>query len=197
MACERIHAAITAHVGATLAGANAVRVVLDPYNPTGSTRHVNFTTARQSLWATQGPPPKCHVNRVVFDSDWEAEFCRVAEGHQRVLAYAKNHSLGFEVPYRLGGTQRHYRPDFIVRIDDGHGDPLNLVVEIKGFRGEDAVAKAETMATQWVPGVNALGSYGRWAFAEFRSADDLEAGFDRLVRQVIAGEPASAVAQAS
>ena len=181
MACERIHAAISA----TLAGTNAVRVVLDPFNPTGSTRHVNFTTAKQSLWATQGPPPKSHVNWVVFDSDWEAEFCRVAEAHPRVLAYAKNHSMGFEVPYRMGGTQRHYRPDFIVRIDDGHESPLNLVVEIKGFRGEDAVAKADTMATQWVPGVNALGTYGRWAFAEFRSAHELEADFAKLIQGLL------------
>jgi type III restriction enzyme len=85
------------------------------------------------------------------------------------------------VPYRLGGTQRQYRPDFMVRIDDGTQDPLNLVVEIKGFRGEDAVVKAETMATQWVPDVNARGAYGRWAFAEFRSAHDLEADCHRLV----------------
>ena len=48
MAGERIHAAITA----TLAGKNAVRVVLDLYNPGGSTRYVNFRTAKQSLWAT-------------------------------------------------------------------------------------------------------------------------------------------------
>ena len=38
------------------------------------------------------------------------------------------------------------------------------------------------MATQWVPGVNALGTYGRWAFAEFRSAHDLEADFKQLVQ---------------
>ncbi|MCC7101437.1 MAG: hypothetical protein IT500_17795 [Rubrivivax sp.] len=107
-------------------------------------------------------------------------------------AYVKNHSLGLEVPYRLGGTQRHYRPDFIVRIDDGHDDPLNLVVEIKGFRGEDAVVKGQTMATPWVPGVNALGSYGRWAFAEFRSAHELEADFGRLVGRAIAGAPVTA-----
>jgi len=186
MACERIHAAISA----TLAGANAVRVVLDPFNPTGSTRHVNFTTAKQTLWATQGPPPKSHVNWVVYDSDWEAEFCRVAEGHPRVLAYAKNHSLGFEVPYRLGGIQRHYRPDFIAQIndrddDDEHDDPLNLVVEIKGFRGEDAIVKAETMLTQWVPGVNALGTHGRWAFAEFRSAHDIEADFAAMIDDLL------------
>ena len=185
MACERIHAAISA----TLAGSNAVRVVLDPYNPTGSTRHVNFNTAKQSLWATQGPPPKSHVNWVVYDSDWEAEFCRVAEAHPQVLAYAKNHSLGFEVPYRMGGTQRHYRPDFIVRVDDkssdSHDAPLDLVVEIKGFRGEDAIVKAETMLTQWVPGVNALGSHGRWAFAEFRSANDIEADFAALIEDLL------------
>ena len=198
IACERIHAAISA----TLAGGNAVRVVLDPFNPTGSTRHVNFSTVKQSLWATQGPPPKSHVNWVVLDSDWEAEFCRVAEAHPRVRAYAKNHSLGFEVPYRLGGVQRQYRPDFIVRINDkdgtgkdsGQADALNLVVEIKGFRGEDAIAKAETMATQWVPGVNALGTYGRWAFAEFRSAHDLEADFAKFVeRQVEDAQDLAAV----
>ena len=59
------------------------------------------------------------------------------------------------MPYRLGGTQRHYRPDFIVRINDkgsdkdsdANDDPLNLVIEIKGFRGEDAIVKAETMLT--------------------------------------------------
>ena len=72
-----------------------------------------------------------------------------------------------------------------MRIDDGHDDPLNLVVEIKGFRGEDAVAKADTMATQWVPGVNALGSYGRWAFAEFRSAHDIEVDFAQLVERAL------------
>jgi type III restriction enzyme len=171
--------------------------VLDPYNPTGSTRHVNFTTAKQSLWQTNGPPPKSHVNWVVFDSDWEAEFCRVAEQHPRVRAYAKNLSLGLARIFHEAGTQRHYRPDFIVKIidkdgDDGHDDPLNLVVEIKGFRGEDAVVKAETMASQWVPGVNALGTYGRWAFAEFRSAHDLEADFDRLVQRAIADKSVTA-----
>ncbi len=70
----------------------------------------------------------------------------------------KNHSLGFEVPYRYGSEMRKYRPDFIVLLDDGHGDDdlLHLVVEIKGFRGEDAKDKASTMATYWVPGVNNL-----------------------------------------
>ena len=44
---------------------------------------------------------------------------------------------------------------------------MHLIVEIKGFRREDAKEKKATMDTYWVPGVNNLGSYGRWAFAEF------------------------------
>jgi type III restriction enzyme len=81
-------------------------------------------------------PGRCHVNRVVLDSDWEAELCRVAESHPRVRAWVKNHNLGLEVPYRYGSEMRIYRPDFIVRVDDGHGDEdlLNLVVEIEGYR---------------------------------------------------------------
>ena len=54
-------------------------------------------------------------------------------------------------------------------VDDGHGedDLLRLVVEIKGFRREDAKEKKATIETYWVPGVNRLGAFGRWAFAEF------------------------------
>ena len=97
---------------------------------------------------------------MILDSDWEAEFCRVAEKHPRVKAYVKNHNLGLEVPYRYGSEMRQYRPDFIVLVDDGHGDDdlLHLVVEIKGYRREDAKEKKTTMDTYWVPGVNQLGS---------------------------------------
>ncbi len=165
MACERITAAITRE----LQDRQPIKAMLDPYNPTGSTAHVRFSTTRRELWDTSGPPPKCHLNWIVLDSDWEAEFCRAGESHPRVIAYVKNHNLGFEVPYVYGGEVRWYRPDFIALVDDGHGpqDPLHLVVEIKGYRGEDAKEKKSTMETYWVPGVNNLKTYGRWAFAEF------------------------------
>lgn len=118
---------------------------------------------------------------MVLDSGWEAEFCRVAESHERVRAYVKNHNLGLEVPYLYGSTQRKYLPDFIVRVDDGRDDLLNLIVEIKGYRGEDAKDKASTMRNYWIPGVNNLGSYGRWAFAEFTEVYEIEADFSKLI----------------
>ena len=120
---------------------------------------------------------------MILDSDWEAEFCRVAEVHPRVKAYVKNHNLGLEVPYRYGSDMRQYRPDFIVLVDDGRGDEdlLHLVVEIKGYRGEDAKEKKSTMDTYWVPGVNHLGTHGRWAFAEFTEVYQIESDFKAKV----------------
>ena len=177
MACERITAGITR----SLLGARPIKVVLDPYNPIGSTAHVSFNTSKTDRWETNSQ--RCQVNWVILDSDWEAEFCRVAEAHPRVLAYVKNHNLGLEVPYRYGSAIRQYRPDFIVRIDDGKGvkDPLNLIVEIKGYRREDAKEKKSTMDTYWVPGVNNLKSQGRWAFAEFTEVYQMQHDFEAKV----------------
>ena len=176
-ACERIFAAITREG----IDSRPVKAVLDPYNPVGSTAHVNFNTTKASRW--EADSRRCHINWLVLDSDWEGEFCRVAESHPHVKAYVKNHNLGLEVPYRRGSEMRTYLPDFIVRIDDGRGDDdlLNLIVEIKGYRGEDAKDKKATMDTYWVPGVNHHGDYGRWAFAEFTDVSGMEAAFDRLV----------------
>ena len=139
------------------------------------------TPPGRDRWETD--PARCHVNWVVLDSDWEAEFCRVAESHPRVRAYVKNHNLGLEVPYRYGSETRRYLPDFIVLVDDGHGDDdlLHLVVEIKGYRREDAKEKKATMDTYWVPGVNNLGTLGRWAFAEFTEIYQIEADFKAKV----------------
>ena len=161
MVCERIKVAIAL----ATKDKEKIEVVLDPFNRKGSTRHVNFSTAKRT-WTTD--KNKSHINMVACDSEWEAEFCRVVEQHKRVLSYVKNQGLGFEVPYQIGWTPRTYYPDFILKIDDGQrDDPLHLVVEIKGYRREDAKDKANTMNAFWVPGINQLGTYGRWAFAEF------------------------------
>ena len=172
-ACQRITAAITRKT----MGKSPIKAILDPYNPVGSTNYVNFTTSKMDRWETDSR--RCHINWVILDSDWEGEFCRVAESHPQVHSYVKNHSLGFEVPYLCGSENRKYRPDFIVRVDDGHGDQdlLNLVVEIKGYRREDAKEKKSAIETYWIPGVNNSGQHGRWAFAEFTEVFVMEADF--------------------
>jgi type III restriction enzyme len=173
MACERITAGITR----ALVGESPIKALLDPYNPVGSSSHVNFTTSKTSRRWTDSR--RCQINWVILDSDWEAELCRVVQAHPRVKAYVKNQGLGLEVPYRYGSVSRKYLPDFIVLVDDGQGDDdlLHLIVEIKGYRREDAKEKKSTMETYWVPGVNNLGTLGRWAFAELTEVYQIEADF--------------------
>ena len=159
-------------------GAERIKAILDPYNPKSSTRFVNFTTSKDT-YATD--PDRSHVNYVVCDSTWEAQLAYVLDHHPKVIAYVKNQGLGFEVPYRDGSTPRRYIPDMIVRLDAGKAEPLNLILETKGYRKGDAQLKAETMKTMWVPGVNNLGTFGTWAFAEFTDIWEIESGFAKLV----------------
>lgn len=182
LACDRITLAITRH----FADERPIKAILDPYNPTGTTNFVNFNTSKIDRWETNST--KCHINWVILDSDWEAEFCRVVENHPQVVSYVKNHNLGFEVPYKHGPISRKYLPDFIVLIDDGHpslpdGTPdlLHLIIEIKGYRGENVNDKSGTMDAYWVPGVNHLKTYGRWAFAEFGDLYQIQSDFEAKV----------------
>jgi len=182
-AAERIYLACQRGIE----GEKRIKAILDPYNPNGSTRHVAFNTTK-GVYKTA--PNKCHVNYVVCDSDWEAELARVLESHPKVISYVKNQGLQFDVPYRSGSTPRKYVPDFIVQMNDGREDPLNLVLEVKGYRKGDAQLKAETMRTLWVPGVNNLGTQGRWAFDEFTAVFEMEEAFAKLVERLAVGEVA-------
>jgi len=95
------------------------------------------------------------------------------------------------------GEVRHYRPDFILKVDDGHGpdNPLYLVAEVKGYRGEDAKEKASTMETYWIPGVNNLGAYGRWTFAEFTNVwtmqTELAAEVQKWLDKILTPDPSA------
>ncbi|MDR3335186.1 MAG: hypothetical protein LBT13_09945 [Treponema sp.] len=181
MACNRIVNAITQ----AFIGEKPIKALLDPYNPTGSSIHVNFSTSKARRWQTDSR--KCHVNWVILDSDWEAEFCRIAESNKRVIAYVKNQGLGLEIPYRYQSHTRKYYPDFIVLIDDGRSesDPLRLIVEIKGIHGEDARDKRLTMENYWVPGVNRMGKYGRWAFLELSDPFQMRTEFEEWVEKAV------------
>lgn len=187
LACQRIQHAIDA----SYASERPVRVILDPYNSRGTTRDVHFRSTRtvdrtatlvgRSLWETSDR--MCHVNYAACDSSWEAEFCRFVENDFLVRAYVKNEGLGFEVPYLFGSKPQIYRPDFILLLYDGKGedDLLRVIVEVKGFRRENAKDKAATMKNYWIPGVNALGSFGRWAFVELGGTYEMLDGPDARV----------------
>ena len=167
-AADRIYKAIVA----STPGAKALKPILRPYDTIGSTRHVDFDTTRPT-YATRAD--RCHISHVVADTDsWEQKLAQTLEDMPEVFAYAKNHSLAFTIPYTLNGEEHDYHPDFIVRIDDGHGpaDLLNLILECTGQKQKDKDAKVTTAQTLWVPAVNNHGGFGRWDFLQIRDPWD-------------------------
>jgi type III restriction enzyme len=174
-AAEKVSRAITA----SNPGERRVRAVLRESESVGSTEKVSFDTTK-GRWPTQAD--KCHINFVPYDSNWEAKFAQAIEDLVEVKAYVKNQNLGFKIPYTYEGRRRDFVPDFILRVDDGHGmnDLLNLVVEISGQDLQDKQAKVDTATKLWVPAVNAEGTLGRWDFLEItdpREAKALLRGF--------------------
>lgn len=140
--------------------------ILAPYDQVGSTRYVDFDTT-QPVYSTRAD--KCHVSHVVGDTGtWEQKVAQSLEDMPEVIHYVKNERLGFTIPYTLNGEGHEYIPDFIAHIEDGHGkeDLLNLVVEVSGREKHDKKEKVATARMLWVPAVNALGKFGRWAFHE-------------------------------
>jgi type III restriction enzyme len=160
-ACEKIARAIISASG----GAARLRAELQPNDALGTTAGVSFDTIKD-CWTTD--PGKCHFNLVPLDSDWENVVCGRLEEMDEVRAYAKNQAIGFRIPYTCDGRAGNYYPDLIVKLDDGRGagDLLNLVLEVSGQRKKEKDAKVQTAKTMWVPGVNNLGTFGRWAFLE-------------------------------
>lgn len=146
-------------------GAPRLVAIPDPADPEGTTATVDFDTAKQVMVTA---PNKCHVEYVPADSNWEHVLASRLEGMPDVRAYVKNQGLGFTIPYTFGAESRAYIPDFIARIEDGHGDEdlLNLVIEVTGQARPDKVERVATAREQWMPGVNALGRFGRWDFIE-------------------------------
>jgi type III restriction enzyme len=162
-ASDRIYRAIVQ----STAGQKTLLPILHPYNTVGSTRHVDFDTTR-NVYPTN--PAFCHVNYVVADTDsWEQKTAQALEELAEegiVLSYVKNQNLGFTIPYTLNGEEHNYTPDFIARVQDGHDDPLNLILEVTGEKKKDKEAKVSTARTLWVPAVNNHGGFGRWGFVE-------------------------------
>ncbi len=166
-----------------------VRIIPHAFNEWGSTRFVDFVTSKKDLFRTDAA--LCHINYVVADQNWEKAFPTAIERELRdiCLGYVKNHNLGFEVPYEYRGEMHAYRPDFILKIDDGRGkdDPLHLVIEVKGRKDDRDTAKADTMRTRWIPAVNTARKYGRWAYAMLESPHTFGADVRALLRTLKTG----------
>jgi len=183
-AAEKIYQAIVTSTD----GARTLLPILRPYDTIGSTRYVDFDTARD-VYRTN--PEKSQVSHVVLDSGWEGKLAEVLEDLDEVIHYVKNFQLGFTIPYTLSGEEKSYLPDYIIRIDDGHGneDLLNLVLEVSGEARKDKAAKVETARNLWIPAINNHGGFGRWKFLEIVDPWDAK----NTIRKYVKGEKVDGV----
>lgn len=99
------------------------------------------------------------ISHLLADSSWELMAANLFEMDARVVAYAKNDHLGFEIFYLWNGVRRRFLPDFLVRLANGR----TLVLEIKGEDSEQNRAKRAALAA-WVDAVNAKGGFGIWCW---------------------------------
>jgi type III restriction enzyme len=63
-----------------------------------------------------------------------------------VRAYVKNQGLGFTIRYAFDAEPRSYIPDFIAKVEDGHGDDdlLSLIIEVTGQARPDKIERVAT-----------------------------------------------------
>lgn len=102
------------------------------------------TESRRYMEPTRSP-----FNMVVVDphsGGFELEFAHFLDNADGVSSFAKNYqAIGFQIDYvRVDGSLSTYRPDFLVRADDG----TVYVIETKGRQERDLEPKMARLA-QW------------------------------------------------
>ncbi len=179
------------------AAGEAIRPLLNYYNPTGSSRFVHGNTTRETY-----PTRHSHVNAVVIDSGWEGQAAKVLDdlaGEGHVNSWVKNAFLDFRVPYTdAAGEQRNYLPDFIVNCRLAGGRCANVIVEVTGF-DRDKEAKRWTILNRWLPAVNRIRQQQGWDKWDFLELDEQRAVADfrnlllARLRELALAEPLSGV----
>ena len=95
------------------------------------------------------PTLRSHLSQAVCDSGWERTVARALDESPRVVAWAKNHRLGFEVPYLHSGVAHSFIPDFLVDV------------------------AAPDREARWIAAVNHWGRLGHWRYAKIHSPRQL------------------------
>ncbi len=177
-ALTKIHQAI---VTENLAGGKEKKVlpILTPYDTIGSTRYVDFITAKEVQETV-----KSHINYVVADTEqWEQGVAKRLEQMPEVIAYVKNQNLGFTIPYEHQGITHQYTPDFVAKIEMPDKQILNLLIEVTGKKDDKKMLKIKTTRELWVPAINNAERFGRWDILEIQDIHETQ----NLIRAAMAG----------
>jgi type III restriction enzyme len=148
---------------------------LDEYEPIGTTDSQNFAAPTDRCVQTV----KSHLSHAVCDSILERKIAAVLDETSSVHSWVKNHRLHLEIPYMYMGISRHYRPDFIVKLNSG----ITVLLEGKGVADEKDDSKS-TAARRWVEAVNSWGKLGTWTYAVCYDPNTLQEELESLAVKV-------------
>lgn len=151
-----------------------ISLILDSNRPIVSTDDM-------PTWYTGKPchiTSKSHISHCVLDSTYESADQYKLEKNEYVVAYVKNDHIGFEITYLFEGAFHKYRPDFLIRLSNGH----MLILETKGKESNQDVEKRLALE-EWIDAVNADGSYGIWHSA----ISFLDTDLDDLINKIVEG----------
>ena len=110
---------------------------------------------------------KSETNIAVCDSGWEATVAEILDHHPDVERWIRNERLGWTIPYQHDGMSHNYEPDFVAVAKAPNGQPVNLVIEVKGQVRPTDSDKYHWMTQYWIPSVNAHPEFskaGTWAY---------------------------------
>jgi type III restriction enzyme len=178
---EKIYRSMAAAAG----GEKRIKPIPFPYDNLGTTRHVDFDTARPT-YETDGR--YCQISHVVADTEsWEQKLAQSLESMGAI--YFKNDlHVGFTIPYTFEGSQKKYVPDFVARFGD-----LNLILEVTGEKKADKEAKVSTARNLWVPAINNDGRFGKWAFLEMRDPWNAKTEIHEFLNAYAGSQPVKAL----
>ena len=133
-AAERIYLACHARQR----GRERIKAMLDPYNPRAR-RATSTSSPPRTLWKTGAQPPSATSTTWCCDSDWEAELApRRSKAIRACSPTSRTRHAASKCPIATAAITAALHARFRRPVDDGRDDPLNLVLEIKGYRGGDA-----------------------------------------------------------
>ena len=157
-----------------------------PWRHTGELRPYakTFNAARM-----HGEAIKAEINYADCDSGWERDVAAALDAMPEISRWARNHRLGWSIPYVVDGESRRYLPDFVASAPLSDGNELRLVIEVKGKVRADDEAKRRWAESYWIPGVNALSEFSEggeieWAYL-YIGEEEYAIGPDEAIREFI------------
>ena len=102
---------------------------------------------------------KSHINICVGDSNLELKIARLLDKSKKVVSFAKNDHLNFEIEYMYDGKLRKYIPNFLIKLTNG----VTIILEVKGIKTRKDDAKLNFL-DEWIKAVNGTNSFGQWCW---------------------------------